>query len=59
MIRRQLSNYILTSIGSNRYKCYFKFILILAGDNNLKLGSITMTKNNNMWTDLPFRKSFC
>lgn len=41
MIQRQLSNYVLTSIRSNSYKSYFKFIIILARDITLKQGLIT------------------
>ena len=41
MIQRQLSNYVLTSIRSNSYKSYFKFIIILATDITLKQGLIT------------------
>ena len=54
MIRRQLSNYALSSIRLNNYKSYFKFILMLAGDINSP-GPITTVDKNKMWDDLPSR----
>ena len=41
-------NYILSSINLNRYKSYFKFILVLAGDINLNPGKITMIDKNKI-----------
>lgn len=46
MIRRQLSNYAVSSIRLNKHKSYFKVIVMLTGDISLNPGPITAIDND-------------
>ena len=48
MIRRQLSNYAVSSIRLNKHKSYFKVIVMLTGDISLNPGPVTAIDNNDM-----------
>ena len=49
MIRKQISNYALSSFHLNGHNSYFEFFLMLAGYINLN-----PINNNNLWDNLPF-----
>ena len=54
ILRKRLSQDALSKVHLNKYKSYFKFILLLSGDINLNPGPTNPKRNDILWELLSF-----
>ena len=54
ILRKRLSQDALSKVHLNKYRSYFKFILLLPGNINLNPGPTSAKRNDILWELLPF-----